>query len=174
MKNISLDLKNVYGFVPKAKIDGFKPQSEAANLALRTKTGKGSDFLGWVDLPGSISKLNCLISKTVQKLQVKHLEVFVVIGIGGSYLGSKAVIDALSDSLLPSKDLSKPRSSSSPDKISAKIIFSNCVICSKPKIGPVLHLKIRNNHRACPCLQVTKQDLERNMASKKPAKELLQ
>jgi glucose-6-phosphate isomerase len=99
MKNISLDLKNVYGFVPKAKIDGFKLQSEAANLALRKKTGKGSDFLGWVDLPGSISEVELSdIEKTVQKLQVKHLEVFVVIGIGGSYLGSKAVIDALSDS----------------------------------------------------------------------------
>ena len=99
MKNISLNLKNVYGFVPKAKIDGFKPQSEAANLALRTKTGKGNDFLGWVDLPGSIGEYELAdIEKTVQKLQVKHLEVFVVIGIGGSYLGSKAVIDALSDS----------------------------------------------------------------------------
>jgi len=99
MKNISLDLKNVYGFVPKAKIDGFKLQSETANLALRKKTGKGSDFLGWVDLPGSISEVELSdIEKTVQKLQVKHLEVFVVIGIGGSYLGSKAVIDALSDS----------------------------------------------------------------------------
>jgi len=99
MKNISLNFNNVYGFVPKAKIDGFKLQSEAANLALRKKTGKGSDFLGWVDLPGSISEVELSdIEKTVQKLQVKHLEVFVVIGIGGSYLGSKAVIDALSDS----------------------------------------------------------------------------
>jgi len=99
MKNISLNLKNIYGFVPKAKIDGFKLQSEAANLALRKKSGKGNDFLGWVDLPGSISEVELSdIEKTVQKLQVKHLEVFVVIGIGGSYLGSKAVIDALSDS----------------------------------------------------------------------------
>ena len=99
MNNISLNLKNVYGFVPKTKIDGLKLQSEAANLALRKKTGKGSDFLGWVDLPGSISEVELSdIEKTVQKLQVKHLEVFVVIGIGGSYLGSKAVIDALSDS----------------------------------------------------------------------------
>jgi glucose-6-phosphate isomerase len=99
MKNISLNLNNVYGFVPKAKIDGFKLQSEAANLALHKKTGKGNDFLGWVDLPGSIGEYELSdIEKIVQKLQVKHLEVFVVIGIGGSYLGSKAVIDALSDS----------------------------------------------------------------------------
>jgi glucose-6-phosphate isomerase len=99
MNNISLNFNNVYSFVPKAKIDGFKSQAEAANLALHNKTGKGSDFLGWVDLPGSISEVELAdIEKTVQKLQVKHLEVFVVIGIGGSYLGSKAVIDALSDS----------------------------------------------------------------------------
>ena len=99
MKNIALDLHNVYGFVPKAQIDGLKSQAEAANLSLHKKTGKGNDFLGWVNLPGEISEAELAdIEKTVQKLQVKHLEIFVVIGIGGSYLGSKAVIDALSDS----------------------------------------------------------------------------
>jgi glucose-6-phosphate isomerase len=99
MKNIGLNFSNVYGIVPKAKIDGFKLQTEAANLALHNKTGKGNDYMGWVDLPGTISEIELAdIEKTVQKLQVKHLEVFVVIGIGGSYLGSKAVIDALSDS----------------------------------------------------------------------------
>src|SRR5665647_181207 len=99
MKNIALNFNNVYGIVPKTNIDGFKHQVEAANLALHQKTGKGNDFLGWVDLPGSISEVELSeIEKTVQKLQVKHLEIFVVIGIGGSYLGSKAVIDALSDS----------------------------------------------------------------------------
>ena len=99
MKNIALNFNNVYGIVPKTKIDGFKHQVEAANLALHQKTGKGNDFMGWVDLPGSISEAELSeIEKTVQKLQVKHLEIFVVIGIGGSYLGSKAVIDALSDS----------------------------------------------------------------------------
>ena len=99
MKNIALNLNNVYGFVPKTKVDGFKQQAEKANLTLRSKTGKGNDFLGWVDLPGGIPEIELAdLEKTIQKLQVKHLEVFVVIGIGGSYLGSKAVIDALSDS----------------------------------------------------------------------------
>ncbi len=99
MKNIALDFNNVYGLLPKAKIDGFKLQTEAANRTLRNKTGKGNDFLGWVDLPGLISETELAdLEKTVQRLQVKHLEIFVVIGIGGSYLGSKAVIDALSDS----------------------------------------------------------------------------
>ena len=99
MKNIALNFENVYGIVPKAKIDSFKQQAEAANLTLRKKTGKGNDFLGWVDLPGATPEAELAdLEKTIQKLQVKHLEIFVVIGIGGSYLGSKAVIDALSDS----------------------------------------------------------------------------
>ena len=99
MKNIGLYLENVHGAVPQSKIDSFKQQVEAANLALHQKTGKGNDFLGWVDLPGATPEAELSdIEKTIQKLQVKHLEIFVVIGIGGSYLGSKAVIDALSDS----------------------------------------------------------------------------
>lgn len=99
MENIGLNFDNVYGIVSKEKIDSYRQQAEAANRALRTKTGRGNDFLGWVDLPGLISELELSdIEKTIQKIQVKHIEIFVVIGIGGSYLGSKAVIDALSDS----------------------------------------------------------------------------
>jgi glucose-6-phosphate isomerase len=99
MENIGLSFDNVYGIVPKTKIDALKQQAESANLALHQKKGKGNDFLGWVDLPGLISELELAdIEKTIQRIQVKHIEVFVVIGIGGSYLGSKAVIDALSDS----------------------------------------------------------------------------
>lgn len=99
MKNIGLNLDKVLNCVTRENIDRFKQQTEAANLALHQKTGKGNDYMGWVDLPGSISEAELSeIEKTVQRLQVKHLEIFVVIGIGGSYLGSKAVIDALSDS----------------------------------------------------------------------------
>ncbi len=99
MKNIGLNFSNVYGILPKAKIDGLKDLSEAANSALHHKTGKGNDYMGWVDLPGATPEAELAdLEKTIRKIQVKHIEVFVVIGIGGSYLGSKAVIDALSDS----------------------------------------------------------------------------
>jgi glucose-6-phosphate isomerase len=99
MKNITLHLDKVYGFVPKNEIDAYKNVVEKNNVALHEKTGKGNDFLGWVELPSSISEADLAdIEKTVAKLHPKHIEVFVVIGIGGSYLGSKAVIDALSDS----------------------------------------------------------------------------
>ncbi len=99
MTNISLQLDKVYNFVSDDEIKAYKQVSEIQNIALHKKTGKGNDFLGWVDLPSSISEAMLIdIEKVALKLQSKHLEVFVVIGIGGSYLGSKAVIDALSDS----------------------------------------------------------------------------
>ena len=99
MTNISLQLDKVYNFVSDSEIKAYKQVSEIQNIALHEKTGKGNDFLGWVDLPSSISEAMLSdVEKVALKLQSKHLEVFVVIGIGGSYLGSKAVIDALSDS----------------------------------------------------------------------------
>ena len=95
MTNISLHLEKVYDFVSNDEIVAYKKTAEQQNVALREKTGKGSDFLGWVDLPSSISEATLdEIEKVALKLQSKHLEIFVVIGIGGSYLGSKAVIDA--------------------------------------------------------------------------------
>src|ERR1035437_5125296 len=99
MDNITLYLDKVYGFVSKDEIDAYKSEMEQHNVALHHKTGKGNEFLGWVDLPSTIMESHLVeIEKAVKKLQPKHLEVFVVIGIGGSYLGSKAVIDALTDS----------------------------------------------------------------------------
>ena len=99
MTNISLHLEKVYDFISPAEIEAYKNETEQHNVALHNKTGKGNDYLGWVELPSSISEATLdEVEKVALKLQSKHLEVFVVIGIGGSYLGSKAVIDALSDS----------------------------------------------------------------------------
>jgi glucose-6-phosphate isomerase len=99
MDNISLELDRVKDFITESEIASCKKDLEQNNLALQEKSGKGNDFLGWVNLPIEITE-NALsvIEKTVVKLQPKHIEIYVVIGIGGSYLGSKAVIEALTDS----------------------------------------------------------------------------
>jgi glucose-6-phosphate isomerase len=84
MTNISLQLDKVYNFVSDSEIKAYKQVSEIQNIALHEKTGKGNDFLGWVDLPSSISEAMLSdVEKVALKLQSKHLEVFVVIGIGG-------------------------------------------------------------------------------------------
>lgn len=65
-------------------------------VSLENKTGKGNDFLGWLHLPTQMTEAEITkIEQTASKIK-QIAEIFVVIGIGGSYLGAKAVIDALS------------------------------------------------------------------------------
>ncbi len=97
MQTIDLSLEKIYGFVPKAEIDQLKNEMEACNRLLHDKTGAGNDFLGWVNLPASVGmkELNA-IGQAAKALQATA-EVVIVIGIGGSYLGAKAVLTALTD-----------------------------------------------------------------------------
>ena len=98
MNNLKLNLEGVYPFVSKEKVYAFKAKVEESQRLLHSKTGKGNDFLGWLHLPSSITTEHLgSIKKTAEALS-KNTEVVVVIGIGGSYLGAKAVIDALSHS----------------------------------------------------------------------------
>jgi len=85
--------------VSKEKIAEYKEETIRCISALHEGTGKGSDFLGWLHLPSSIDEAQFTEIENTAKLLQKSCEVVVVIGIGGSYLGAKAVIDALSNSL---------------------------------------------------------------------------
>ena len=92
MKNIQVDLKNALPFINQ---DNYDKQINDQVKKLENKTGKGSDFIGWLDLPKNISKeLIADINSTAKKLR-EISEIIIVIGIGGSYLGSKSVIEAL-------------------------------------------------------------------------------
>ncbi|MGQ1890033.1 glucose-6-phosphate isomerase [Thermophagus sp. OGC60D27] len=98
MKNLTIDVSNV---APEVTIDQINAEKEKVQKQLETltaKTGKGNDFLGWLDLPVEITpdQLNS-IEATANRLREK-VDYVVVTGIGGSYLGARAVIDALNDS----------------------------------------------------------------------------
>ncbi|NLI89452.1 MAG: glucose-6-phosphate isomerase [Epulopiscium sp.] len=77
------------------EIDFLKWQAEGAHKLIHDKTGAGNDFLGWVDLPVNYDKNEFEeIKRSAKKIQ-EDTDVFIVIGIGGSYLGAKAALDAL-------------------------------------------------------------------------------
>ena len=98
MKNIKLSIDKAFGFVSEQNVAGYKAQVAAANGALHSGTGKGSDFLGWLNLPSSIDETQLSDLENTAKILRENCEIVVVIGIGGSYLGAKAVIDSLSNS----------------------------------------------------------------------------
>ena len=109
MKSISLNYDKVLDFISQENISSYKNELVKHNVALKEKTGKGNDFLGWVDLPSSISEEHLAeIEETAEKLRSKKIDILVVIGIGGSYLGAKAVLDGLSDSFAHLKGSENP------------------------------------------------------------------
>jgi glucose-6-phosphate isomerase len=95
MNQIKIDLSNIRSFISEDQINSLQTEIDLHYPALLNKTGKGNDFLGWVDLPSQFDKdLFKKIENDVARLR-KNSELFVVIGIGGSYLGARAVIEAL-------------------------------------------------------------------------------
>ena len=98
MENIKLSIDKTFGFISEQKVAGYAEQVAAASDSLHNGTGKGSDFLGWLNLPSSIDEAQFSDLEATAKILRDNCEVVVVIGIGGSYLGARAVIDALSNS----------------------------------------------------------------------------
>lgn len=98
MNYISLNIEKALGKVTKEQVYAQEAKANAANAMLHNGTGEGNDFLGWVNLPSSITEAELTdIENTAAKLRSK-CEVVVAIGIGGSYLGTKAVVEALNNS----------------------------------------------------------------------------
>ena len=98
MAKISFNYKNALSFMGEHEVQYLERQIMAANDMLHAKNGPGSDFLGWVDLPNNYDKQEFdRICKAADKIR-KDSDVLVVIGIGGSYLGARAAIEALTNS----------------------------------------------------------------------------
>ena len=98
MKQIELSIKNAFGATTRQDVDALKPAAQQGLRKLTDGSGLGSDFLGWVKLPSETpASLLDDINATAADLRA-NCDTVVVIGIGGSYLGAKAVIEALSDS----------------------------------------------------------------------------
>ena len=92
---LSLDLKNMMPFVSADELQAEMQRARAAQQILLSKTGEGSDFLGWIDLPVDMNEeIVTKIDLAAKKIQ-KQSQVLLVIGIGGSYLGARAAIEFL-------------------------------------------------------------------------------
>ena len=90
---LKLNENYVNGFIKEAEYTNIQPMITAAHNMLKDKSGAGSDFLGWTTLPFDYDKEEFARIKECAK-KVKDLcDVFVVIGIGGSYLGARAAIE---------------------------------------------------------------------------------
>lgn len=87
--------KHLQGFVSQTEYTGIKAQVKQAHKALHSKTGLGNDFVGWLTLPTDYDKEEFARIKAASEKIKKDTDIFIVIGIGGSYLGARAAIEFL-------------------------------------------------------------------------------
>ncbi|MEA3443382.1 MAG: glucose-6-phosphate isomerase [Bacteroidota bacterium] len=98
MNKIKIDLSGLDAFFKTVDIKKLKSEIPVQQKKIIEKTGKGNDFLGWLDLPSKTDKNEIAQIKQLADGLKQKVDYVVVIGIGGSYLGSKAVVEALSNS----------------------------------------------------------------------------
>ena len=92
---LKLNAKYLESFVGSDEMTGIKPQVDKAVELLHSKTGLGNDFLGWLSLPTDYDKEEFARIKAAAEKIKKNSDVLIVIGIGGSYLGARAVMELI-------------------------------------------------------------------------------
>jgi glucose-6-phosphate isomerase len=96
-KGLTLDLSKVAPYLHEYEVGYMEDMVLSAHNKLHNKTGAGSDFLGWVDLPVNYDKDEfARIKKAAEKIK-SNSDALIVIGIGGSYLGARAAIEMLTN-----------------------------------------------------------------------------
>ncbi|MDP8293046.1 MAG: glucose-6-phosphate isomerase, partial [Candidatus Orphnella occulta] len=88
-----LDTKYLNGFILKKELDPIREEIKEAHDILEKGTGPGSSFLGWLHLPSTTSKGYLKEIKNIAKDVRGSCDVFIVVGIGGSYLVSRAAME---------------------------------------------------------------------------------
>ena len=107
VNNLYINAENTLPFVTESEINALKKETERCYKELVNLSGKGNDFLGWLDLPSDMEKGELKAIEEAAHYLRRKSDVIVVTGIGGSYLGSRAVIEALQHSfkyMLKKKD----------------------------------------------------------------------
>ena len=130
MKRIQLDITKAAQFLSEGAVKAYEPKVKAAQEALENGTCPGNDFLGWLHLPSSTTPQFLDEVQVVANTLREKCEVIVVAGIGGSYLGARAVIEALGNSFAWLVG----------DKSNPTIVFAGNNI-GEEKIIPVIYAK---------------------------------
>ncbi len=134
---MSIKFKDGYAeaFLSEADVVGIEAQLHAAHKILHDKSGLGNDFLGWVDLPINYDKQEFEKIKNSAEKIINDTDVFVVIGIGGSYLGARAAIEFLKSPLYNNLSKNTPDIYFAGNNISGSAVQDLLAICDKKRVS---------------------------------------
>ena len=159
MKTLKIENRNVECAVSAAEIGALKGKATEAIEKLHKGTGAGNDFLGWLNLPSSVDEAMLAdIEASAKALQ--GCEYVVAIGIGGSYLGAKAVIEALSDSFALLKPANGPRVLFAGQNIGEDYLYELTTLLKGKKFGIIVISKSGTTTEPAIAFRMLKEQLE--------------
>ena len=173
MNGISFKFDKALNFLSDNVLENNFSIASIALSDLLNGKGKGNDFLGWVNLPNDID--NYLLDSIEESARVlrNNCDIVVVIGIGGSYLGAKAVIEALNNSFdLLQKDRKNPIVLFAGQNIGEDYLFELQELLKDKKFGIISISKSGTTTEPAIAFRLLKTQLE-NQASKEVAKKLI-
>lgn len=133
--SVKLDAQHLSGFMNSGELLAIEPQVKLAHELLHSKSGPGSEFLGWLDLPQEYDKDEfSRIQKAAAKIR-SDSQVFVVIGIGGSYLGARAAIEFLKSPYYNSMKKDTPDIYFAGNSISSSALAELLSICEGKEVS---------------------------------------
>jgi glucose-6-phosphate isomerase len=163
MSLLNLDLSKIGQTVPMQRVLSHSASATNHLKALYEGTGKGNDFLGWVKLPASIDEDILSRIEAVAEFYRKNTEIVVVVGIGGSYLGAKCVLEALSDNFWQMKDQSAPKILFAGQNLSEDYLAELTELLDHKKYGVVVISKSGTTTEPAVAFRILKNHLEQKI-----------
>lgn len=161
-------LKN---FISNDELISISPEVSEASKVLREGTGAGNDFLGWRDLPVDFDKEEYARIKAAAKRVRENSDILVVIGIGGSYLGARAVLETLLGE--QHNELCKPRVYFAGDSISASDLSDLLEICETGEVSVNVISKSGTTTEPAVAFRTLRDYLIRRYGSEEAAKRII-
>ena len=166
---MQLDISKIFDTVSKEQVFALEPKAQKGNDMLHLKNGAGNDFLGWVQLPSTITAQLKEIKDAAATLR-SLCEIVVVIGIGGSYLGAKAVIDSLNNSfdwLQDKNERKNPVIIYAGHHIGEDYLFELCDLLKGKKFGIINISKSGTTTEPALAFRILKKQLEKEIGKKR-------
>jgi glucose-6-phosphate isomerase len=170
--SITLDARYTKDFIQSHELDAIQPQVNAAHEQLHTGTGLGNDFLGWLTLPTDYDKDEfSRIKAAAAKIQ-KDTDVFIVIGIGGSYLGARAAIEFLKSPLYNSKRKNTPDIYFAGNNISSTMLSELLELCEGRRVSINVISKSGTTTEPAIAFRIFREHLERTVGVEEARKRI--
>ncbi|MBD5330542.1 MAG: glucose-6-phosphate isomerase [Bacteroides sp.] len=172
--NINVNIAQAAAVAPESAVKALLPEAADALAKVDNGTGAGNDFLGWTDLPTHTTQAELEdIIATARSLQ-KDCEYVVCIGIGGSYLGAKAVIEALSDSFAAYRiDYTNPKVIFAGQNIGEDYLFELRNLLADKKFGIIVISKSGTTTEPAIAFRILKEQLEQRVGKEEASRRIV-